>query len=190
MLRGVSLEPRLEGFVMRSIKWLRVTVAVAALLAAGPALSTSLPTWDKVIQKGASRFKVLKQFGGEAVFDKETGLVWEEAPASSTVNWATAEINCVTLPIGGRRGWRLPTIWELMSLSDPSADNPSLTPGHPFQNVSTTDNYWSSTTDPGDATQALRERFGVGTGGVITAAKGSLARRWCVRGPGGQYDAP
>jgi hypothetical protein len=120
------------------------------------------------------------------VLDKETGLVWERTPDSTTVDWATAQINCITLPIGGRRGWRLPTISELMSISDPSADNPSLTPGNPFENISTVDNYWSATTDPGDATQGLRERFGVGSGGVILAAKASPARRWCVRGPGGQ----
>jgi hypothetical protein len=58
------------------------------------------------------------------------------------------------------------------------------------QNISTVDNYWSSTTDPSDATNALRERFGLGSGGVITANKGSLARRWCVRGPDGRYGIP
>jgi Protein of unknown function (DUF1566) len=176
--------------MMNSIRWLRVTVAACALAAATPALCASLQPWDKVITKGESRFKLLKQFGNEAVLDKETGLVWERTPDSTTVNWGTAEINCVTIPIGGRRGWRLPTIWELMSLSDPSADNPSLTPGHPFDNISTVDNYWSSTTDPSDANNALRERFGVGSGGVIIGLKGSLARRWCVRGPGGQYGIP
>jgi Protein of unknown function (DUF1566) len=130
------------------------------------------------------------KFANEAVFDKETGLVWERAPAASTVSWATAQITCVTLPIGGRRGWRLPNISELMTLSDPSADNPSLTPGNPFENISTVDNYWSSTTDPSDASSGLRERFGVGTGGVITALKSTLARRWCVRGPGGETGTP
>jgi len=149
-----------------------------------------LPIWDKVVTKGASRFKVLPQFNDEAVLDKETGLVWERSPSASTSNWANALNTCTGSIIGTRRGWRVPTISELMSLSDPSADNPSLTAGHPFQNVSIDDNYWSSTTDPGDASRALRERFGVGGGGVILGLKTDLARHWCVRGPGGEYGTP
>lgn len=153
--------------------------------AAGPA-----PTWGKVIPNGAARFKVLTQFGGQAALDKETGLVWEIAPAANTMDWQSAQTTCIGFPIGGRRGWRLPTAWELMSLSDPGVDNPSLTPGHPFQGISIDDNYWSSTADPVDASLALRERFGTGGGGIILGAKTDLARRWCVRGPGGQYGAP
>ena len=150
----------------------------------------TLPTWDKVVPSGASRFKVLKQFQNAAAIDKETGLVWELSPSSSTFDWATAQTTCVGVPIGGRRGWRLPTAWELMTLSDPATDNPSLPPGHPFQNIDTIDNYWSSTADAGDASRALRERFGTGGGGIILGLKSDLARRWCVRGPGGQYGTP
>lgn len=83
----------------------------------------------------------------------------------------------------------MPTACELTTLSGPPADNPSLTPGHPFEN-SIDDNYWSSTADPGDATRALRERFGVGGAGIIIGSKADLARRWCLRGPGGQYGTP
>lgn len=175
---------------MGSTRWLRGALAVGALLVSAPALPASPPGWDKVIPSGASRFRVLAQFGGAAVLDKETGLVWERTPSSATTSWANAQNICSGTSTGGRRGWRLPTIWELMTLSDPSTDNPSLAPGHPFQGISIDDNYWSSTADPGDATRALRERFGTGGGGVIIGAKSDLARRWCVRGPGGQYGTP
>lgn len=93
---------------------------------------------------------------------------------------------CVGTVIGGRRGRRLPTSWELMTLSDPSQDNPSLPAGHPFQNGSIDDNHWSATVDPENPADALRERFGIGGGGVISGPKTDLQRRWCVRGPGGQ----
>lgn len=168
----------------------RLLVAATTVLVAASAHAGAAPTWDKVVTNGQSRFKVLKQFADDAVLDKETGLVWDRSPTDSLFDWDTSQTLCIGEVIGGRRGWRLPTAWELMTLSDPSADNPSLTPGHPFQNVSIDDNYWSSTADPGDATRALRERFGTGGGGIIIGLKTEPARRWCVRGPGGQYGTP
>ncbi|HWG96103.1 MAG TPA: hypothetical protein VN647_03370, partial [Nitrospira sp.] len=36
-------------------------------------------SWDKKLP-GASRFTVLSDFGGAAVRDNETGLVWEQSP--------------------------------------------------------------------------------------------------------------
>ena len=163
-----------------------LAVAMVATCASS-ALGGPLPAWDKRLDKAATRFKVLAKFDGQAVLDKETGLVWELSPATSLFDWGTSLKLCVGVPIGGRRGWRLPTAWELMTLSDPSQDNPSLPSGHPFQNISTDDNYWSSTADAGIPGNALRERFGTGGGGIISGPKTDLARRWCVRGPGGQY---
>jgi hypothetical protein len=164
-----------------------VAVVSCSLVAAAPAGAAPAPTWDKVITKGAGRFKVLPQFDDEAVLDKETGLVWERTPSGGTSEWGDALKLCVGAPVGGRRGWRLPTIWELMTLSDPSVSDPSLPVGHPFVGISTVDNYWSSTTDPDNPANALRERFGIGGGGVIIGPKTDLHRRWCVRGPGGEY---
>lgn len=162
-------------------------VVVSTLAAAAPAAAGPIQSWDKVIDKAASRFKVLAQFDGEAVLDKETGLVWELAPATGTFDWASSAKICLGTPTGGRRGWRLPTAWELMTLSDPSQDDPSLPVGHPFQNVSAVDLYWSSTADPEIVANAMGERFGTGGGGIISTTKTTLSRRWCVRGPGGQY---
>lgn len=171
------------------MKRLVLSALAAALVATctSSALAGPLPSWDKRIDKAATRFKVLAQFDDQAVLDKETGLVWHRSPTSSLFDWGSSQSICVGTPIGGRRGWRLPTAWELMSLSDPSQDNPSLPAGHPFLDVSTTDGYWSSTPDAEDPTRALLERFGTGGGGIILATKTDLARRWCVRGPGGQY---
>jgi len=162
-------------------------LSLAALLATARPVQAGPPTgWDKLIPS-PGRFKVLTQFQSAAVLDKETGLVWERAPTSTAFVWADVQTLCVGVVIGGRRGWRAPTIWELMSLGDPSQDNPALPPGNPFQNVSITQPYWSSSADPDDATRGLQEGFGIGGGGVIIAPKTNTAGRWCVRGPGGQY---
>ncbi|MEW6272355.1 MAG: DUF1566 domain-containing protein [Thermodesulfobacteriota bacterium] len=171
----------------------RMILGLAAALvvaATDTGRAASPPAWDRVVPSGSSRFKVLPHYGGLAVLDKETGLVWQRSPATNLVTWENAQFACLGVTTGGRRGWRAPTEWELMSLGDPTQDTPSLSPGHPFQDVSTDDNYWSATTHPTDPTRALRERFGVGSGGVIVAPKGDLARVWCVRGPGGQSSDP
>lgn len=163
------------------------SVLVFAGLVAMPGFAaTPLAAWDKPID-GANRFKVLEQFDNQAVLDRETGLVWEREPAASLFDWGSSLKICIGTVIGGRRGWRAPTAWELMTLSDPSQDNPSLPAGHPFVGISTDDNYWSSTSDPDNPGNALRERFGTGGGGVIIGPTTDLQRRWCVRGPGGQY---
>ena len=37
--------------------------------------------------------------------------------------------------VGGRKGWRLPSIYELANLVDTTQQNPSLPKGHPFTNI-------------------------------------------------------
>jgi hypothetical protein len=161
----------------------------ALALTASSAAAGSLQTWDKVFPDGAKRFKVLASFNGEAVLDKETGLVWQRAPSStSEFDWATSVALCIGTAIGGRRGFRLPSAWELLSLKDPAASNPALTPGHPFEGIVSDVRYWSSTAAAGDAEAALAAGFASGGQGVNTTAKTGTGLRWCVRGPGG--DSP
>ena len=56
-------------------------VGFAALALADPGT-----TWDQQIN-GHGRFKVLKEFGGAAVLDKETGRVWEQSPSTVVFPW-------------------------------------------------------------------------------------------------------
>ena len=118
---------------LRSVLLLALLVTLASSAAARP-----VPTWDKQI-KGPTRFQVLKTFAGAAVLDKETGLVWEKSPTSDTFTWPFAVIHCASLSVGGRAGWRLPGITEVMSLVDPSVPTPGVTlpDGNPFTNVVT-----------------------------------------------------
>ena len=62
-------------------------VGFAALALADPGT-----TWDDKIN-GHHRFKVLREFGGAAVLDKETGRVWEQSPSTDTFCW-TASASC------------------------------------------------------------------------------------------------
>lgn len=81
----------------------------------------------------------------DAVLDKETGLVWERAPGTEKKPWDAAIVYSFSKAVAGRKGWRLPSIEELLSLVDPTRSNPSLPAGHPFLNVQLDDVYWSST---------------------------------------------
>ncbi len=165
-----------------------IATCAVLVLASSNAEAVQPGAWDRVIPNGAQRFKVLSQFDGDAVLDRETGLVWQASPSpASTFDWGTSAALCIGTAIGGRRGWRLPTAWELMTLKDPAQSNPALPPNHPFQDVVTNTIYWTSTASLSDANAALALGFSNGGQGIITTAKTTAGLRWCVRGPGGDY---
>ncbi len=128
------------------------------------------------------RFQLV--LNGAGVLDKETGLVWEQSPSTSLApSWASAIDTCLSMSVGGRKGWRLPTIEELSSLVDPIRENPSLPAGHPFTIVLSY--YFSATTRDDDATLVRGVRF---DGGYVgSSSKAAAAFVWCVRGGQG-YD--
>jgi hypothetical protein len=115
----------------------------------------------------------------DVVLHKETGLVWARvATPPDPCYW----FNCIPLVydyyIGGRKGWRVPTVEELASLVDPS-NSPTLRPGHPF--TVWPSGYWSSTTDPSDENMAFTVDFG--SGSVSTGNKTTgVGFVWPVRG--------
>jgi len=174
----------------RPLRWLRdlLVTALVVATAASSAAAAAPQSWDRVIPNGAKRFKVLKQFNEEAVLDAETGLVWQRSPSpNSLFDWGESAALCIGTAIGGRRGWRLPTAWELMTLKDPAQSNPALPDGHPFENVVEATLYWTSTASLSNQASALGLSFTSGGQGIITTAKTTDALRWCVRGPGGDY---
>lgn len=163
-------------------------MASAALLwFVDPAGAIPLESWDDQIPIANQRFKVLSEFGGQAVLDKETSLVWERSPQTADATWnrdllgVSARSTCAVKAVGGRKGWRLPSMAELASLIDPSvaAPGPTLPPGHPFLDVEST-RYWAATTNA----ELPAEAWGVGfTGGNVSSADKTIsARVWCVRG--------
>jgi hypothetical protein len=169
--------------------------ALVSLVTVSSAGAAPLKSWDTVINK-PSRFKVLTAFNSEAVLDKETGLVWQRDAGAASVggcinpfHWAGAVNCCSSATIGGRGGWRLPTMTELFSLVDVTQSNPALPLGHPFTNVQNT-YYWTSSEQASNAatpdltyTRATNLADGTRASGV---GKTNLLNYWCVRGPGPQ----
>ncbi len=85
---------------------------------------------------------------GNIVIDNATGLQWQDDVDSARRNWAntgstTAAEYCSTLSMDSHSDWRLPHVQELMTLSDASQYNPTVTEGI-FSHISS-DDYWSST---------------------------------------------
>lgn len=135
--------------------------------------------WD-THNPSTSRFTVLTDFGGAAVRDNSTGLVWEQSPAMITPGpmWSDARIQCVDKNVGGTRGWRLPSVAELASLIDPSLPAPFV-PGV-FTGVQLAP-YWSATGNAESSNTKWSVNLQDGLVGI--SAKSSSNYVWCVRGP-------
>jgi hypothetical protein len=153
----------------------QLTMAPYAVRAA-TADSLTSATWSQILP-AAERFVVV--MGDAAVLDKETGLVWERDTVSSLRNWNDAIYYCYASNLGGRKGWRLPSVEELSSLIDPAQNNPALPAGHPFTNVHAS-YYWSSTTYAGNPGGAWS--VGFSGGGVNDYDKYDSLYVRCVRG--------
>ncbi len=154
-------------------------VAAASSSDSNPIPGLLLQNWSKKLPS-ATRFTLLSEFGNAAVRDDETGLVWEKTLETSEASWADARAACADRDVGGRKGWRLPSISELASLVDPSMKTGSTLPlNHPFTNAQA-DVYWSATTMAGSPNSAWLVFFD--TGKVTHAFKTITFHVWCVRG--------
>lgn len=166
------------------------------------------PTWDRTLPANdgeadgcnSSRFTCVLPdatfHNGAAVRDNETGLVWERASGETDgvpgvtladrVVWGFATLECVqNRTVGGRKGWRLPSVHELASLVDPGnpGGDPKLPVGHPFDlGAGQSSNYWSATTIADDPTSAWD--VGIDNGNLGISNKAVTLFVWCVRGGG------
>ena len=136
--------------------------------------------WD-TNNPSASRFTVLTDFQGAAVKDNNTGLVWEQMPLG-TASWSEARMQCVDKPVGGTRGWRLPSVVELASLIDPSLPAPFVPAV--FTGVQLNP-YWSVTSngDSSNPYNAMKFTVDFWSGQTGSTGKTNPALVWCVRGP-------
>ena len=123
--------------------------------------TVSALSWHQILPT-AERFELV--MSNEAVLDRETGMVWERDTDATKYDWFMAQEHCYKATIGGRGGWRLPTIEELKTLDDPTQSNPALPNGHPFTRVQLS-SYWSSTTQADFADGAWLFSFASGNAG-------------------------
>lgn len=129
-----------------------IAMVCAGLSHATTAGAVDLRDWGRKFPT-SQRFVVLPQFNSEAVLDKETQLVWQRYVGYPQYFQQNAFRNCADARIGGRMGWRLPTVSELTSLLDSqSSDAAKLPAGHPFrtstnQQIPGNFVWWSSTLD-------------------------------------------
>lgn len=141
------------------------------------------------IDKLANTQRFTLVLDNEAVLDHETGLTWERTPDHTTTkNWQEAIQYCYGKTIGGRKGWRLPTVEELLSLIDPSQSGPALPAGHPFIGVSSYDYLTATTAVLNNAMQTdIVVTVGIGNGHWDHENKAQGGFVWCVRGGKGLF---
>jgi hypothetical protein len=152
--------------------------AQVSTTANGPYYAT--PSWDQKLT--TNRFVILANWNGEAVLDRETGLVWERSPSPVTLAWPLAQVNCSNVTKGGRKGWRLPALAELASLVDPTVTAPSLPQGHPFTGV-VSNFYITASSLP--VVPAAVMFVNMSNGRTETSGYNLAAYVWCVRGGAG-----
>jgi hypothetical protein len=134
------------------------------------------PPWSKVITTERFELVLYNEFRHEyeAVLDHETGLVWERE-THERKNWNYAQSYCYMLELGGRKGWRLPTVDELATLVDSSHNKPALPPDNYFIKPQS-DYYWSSTTKYDEPKHAWLVSFKYGVIGY-----GDMTHKYYVR---------
>lgn len=124
---------------------------------------------------GSSRFTLV--FGGAAVKDNQTGLIWEQEPDREHDVWSRSVERCLGKEVGGQTGWRAPSVDELKTLIDTSQHDPALPAGHPFSNIKS-EIYWTATPHPTDDIVAWQVSFF--SGEPVTDQKSGTRRMWCV----------
>jgi Protein of unknown function (DUF1566) len=114
--------------------------------------------------------------------DKDTSLIWEIAPQTTTVTWNEARVTCVKRATGGQKGWRLPAPIEMRSLVGPAVDSPipNIPPGHPFLNIQPT-SYWTVVPEANQPPYA--KYVDAFLGNVLSFLQIYTYPVWCVRGP-------
>lgn len=168
------------GGKVKRLPWLYLLMILAVTM--GFSRLVVADTWIPV--KSGARFVLVSKMNNEAVLDKETGLVWEKSPDTTPRTWTDAISYAYNKNVGGRKGWRLPTVEELESLVDPTQSNPALPSGHPFTNVQS-GVYWSAAAPASVTDLAWLVYFGNGNVGYGNKSGGGYV--WCVRGGQG-YD--
>lgn len=151
-------------------------LALVPLLLVTPSLSShaSAPAGRYTIANGT-------------VLDTKTTLTWQQTISTTKYSWTDAQTYCSTLSLNGT-GWRLPSVRELMTLVDFTAQhNPGVFGGvvggapidaTAFPNTPN-DAFWTSSAFAHDATQAWSVAFFGGYSSIFPVTNTNHVR--CVR---------
>jgi Protein of unknown function (DUF1566) len=194
---GVSTKMR--NLAVRMLSILAIAGMPSVILAGGDTtvaaarrgVAVDLQSWSRAIDNPRARFEVV--LSGDGVLDRETQVVWEIRPGDvdgdgdidfdDALNWEDARTHCADKAVGERKGWRLPSFYELTSLVDPSIQfpGPVLPPGNPFDFIEfASSSYWAATTVATNPSDAWSLSFQNGVLG--TNVKTGTRLVWCVRG--------
>lgn len=139
--------------------------------------------------------------GGGCVRDLTTGYIWESAPQPTPQTLSQARSYCSSLndansvyapntltsdPSALAQGWRVPYLWELATLPDPTlqSSSSSVQPNTNFFSNVQKSYYWAQGGDPGGETQVYARLFGAPFGGVGVVQYQSVSLSvWCVLSP-------
>ncbi len=82
---------------------------------------------------------------GAVIKDNKRGLMWEESyhSADVKVDFAEAKRYCRDLNLSGFQDWRVPTLFELLSIVDFTRAKPAIKA--PFKQVKKDGSYWTVT---------------------------------------------
>ena len=135
------------------------------------------PTWSRKLPDNR-RFTLV--LDSQAVLDNETGLTWERQPSFEAFHWSSAVAACMSLSRGNRAGWRLPSVTELLTLTD-ATQIPALPPGHPFL-LGFPLPFWTQTNTVDSAYILIVDM----NSKMIERGDNTInvSRAWCVRGGG------
>ncbi len=130
----------------------------------------------------------------DVVLDKETGLVWERNPTEHpNTDWYNASLTAYNMYLGGRKGWRLPTVEEFMSLLVQGGiifQYGALPIPHPFGHFPNADHLGPTWTSTPFQQYDIRDRMWIVDSQLGTAndsLKSDYARVWCVLGGLGHH---
>ncbi|HEX7479959.1 MAG TPA: DUF1566 domain-containing protein [Polyangiales bacterium] len=145
---------------------------------------TGWPWQDADFQPNA---RVLSQSAADEVSDPSTHLLWQRDDDGKTYDHEQASAHCAQLVSkrGKQGSWRLPSVVELMTLTDYGRNTPSI---DPIFTHTQPNNYWTSTPVASGTTQSWTVKLDFGE--VIPVGAAKLLNVKCVRDEGDSLFGP